>query len=188
MDPMFVAFDLDENTLQRLQQAVRDGRVKIKKEEDIPVEMAVPIHKTTYPLKGTINFVNNRVDPKTGTIKVKAIFPNPKPPVGPRVLTPGMFVRVRVPIGAARKSVMVPETALGTDQGNRFLYVVNDKNLAIRLEVTPGVLEDGFRVIEQVKGPDGNRGLRLDERVIVQGLQRVRPDMPVDPKAQKATK
>jgi membrane fusion protein, multidrug efflux system len=185
MDPMYVAVDIDENTMQRVQQAVRDGRIVMKtKDQEIPIEMGLPINKSAYPFKGTIDFFNNRIDPKTGTIKMKALFANPKPEIGPRVLTPGMFVRVRIPMGEPKKSLVVPESALGTDQGSRFLYVVNDKNQAVRLEATVGVLQDGFRVIEQVQGADNAkaRDLRPDERVIVKGLQRVRPGMTVDPK------
>jgi RND family efflux transporter MFP subunit len=185
MDPMYVAVDIDENTMQRVQQAVRDGRIVLKsKDKEIPIEMGLPINKSAYPFKGAIDFFNNRIDPKTGTIKMKAVFPNPKPEVGSRILTPGMFVRVRIPLGEPKKSLMVPESALGTDQGSRFLYVVNDKNQAVRLEATVGVLIDGLRVIEQVQGANDTkaRDLRPDERVIVKGLQRVRPGMTVDPK------
>jgi RND family efflux transporter MFP subunit len=183
VDPMDVSFDLDENTLQRLEQAVRDGRIKVDA-GNIPVEMGLPIHNSGYPLKGNIKFFNNQVDPKTGTIRVKAEFPNPKPPVGNRVLVPGMFVRLRVPIGDPRKELLVPESALGTDQGRRFLYTVNDKNVAIRLEATIGALQDGLRVIQdvQVPGDPKPRALRPDERVIVNGLLRVRAGITVDPK------
>jgi RND family efflux transporter MFP subunit len=184
VDPMNVSFDLDENTLERLQQAVRDGHIKAA-DGDIPVEMGLPIHKGSYPLKGAINFINNQVDPKTGTIKVKAQFANPKPENGPRVLTPGMFVRLRVPVGEARKALLVPESALGTDQGRKFLYTVSDKDTALRLEATVGPTQGSLRVIEQVQGPEdpAPRSLRADERVIVKGIQRVRTGAKVDAKS-----
>jgi RND family efflux transporter MFP subunit len=188
VDPMDAVFDLDENTLQRLQKAVRDGRIKVKEGAEIPVELGLHVDGSAYPFKGTINFVNNRVNPKSGTIRVKARFGNPKPDVGSRPLTAGMYARMRVPIGEPRTVWMVPESALGTDQGNRFLYVVDEQNKAVRLEVTAGSLEDGLREIENVKGPgDANlRSLRPDDRVIVQGLQRVRTGMTVDPKPVKS--
>jgi len=187
VDPMDAVFDLDENTLQRLQKDVREGRIKLKVEGEIPVEMGLNVDGSAFPFKGTVNFVNNRVDPKTGTIKVKARFPNPKPSVGSRPLTAGVFARIRVPIGEPRKGLMVPESALGTDQGNRYLYVVDGGSTAVRLEVKPGALEDGWREIEGVKVPaDADfRTLRLDEQVIVKGIQRVRPGMTVDAKATK---
>jgi membrane fusion protein, multidrug efflux system len=183
VDPMDAAFDLDENTLQGLQKDVREGRIKVKAEGEIPVEMGLSVDGIAFPFHGTINFVNNRVDPKTGTIRVKARFPNPKPAIGGRPLTAGVFARLRVPVGTPRKVLTVPESSLGTDQGSRYLFVIDDKNTAVRLEVKPGSLENGRREIISVKGPgDSNpRPLRADERVIVVGLQRVRPGMTVDP-------
>jgi multidrug efflux pump subunit AcrA (membrane-fusion protein) len=159
----------------------------VKVEGEIPVEMGLSVDGSAYPFKGAVNFVNNQVDPKTGTIKVKARFPNPKPAVGARPLTAGAFARIRVPIGESRKALMVPESALGLDQGNRYLYVVDEKNIAVRLDVNPGSLENGRREIISVKVPaDANpRPLRPDEMVIVKGLQRVRPGLTVDPQAAK---
>lgn len=184
VDPMAMSFDLDEVTFQRLQQAVREGRVETQGRDSIPVEMGLPIHGTAYPIQGIIRFVNNRVDPRTGTIRVKAEFPNPRPEVGTRVLTPGLFARARVPVGAPRKALLVPESALGMDQGRRFLYVVNERNWAARLEAEVGPLQDDLRVIEGVRGPgdEAHRGLRPDEQVVVVGIQRVRPGMTVVPK------
>src|SRR5262249_3299459 len=115
VDPMSASFEVDDNTFQRVQQDVREGKVKARNGIEIPVEMGLDIHKSAYPLKGTINFVNNQVDPKTGTIKVKADFPNPKPQVGERVLTPGLNARLRVPIGEPQKKLLIPEIALGSD-------------------------------------------------------------------------
>jgi membrane fusion protein, multidrug efflux system len=190
VDPMDAVFDLDENTLQRLQKDVREGRIKVKVEGGIPVvpvEMGLSVDGSAYPYNGTVNFVNNQVDPKTGTIKAKARFLNPKPAVGTRPLTAGAFARIRVPIGEARKALIVPESALGLDQGVRYLYVVDDKNIAVRLDVDQGSLENGRREIISVKGAaDAKpRPLRTDEKVIVKGLQRVRPGMTVDPQVTK---
>jgi multidrug efflux system membrane fusion protein len=188
VDPMDAEFNLDENTLQRLQKDVREGRIKLKPGDEIPVEMGLSVDATGYPYKGTINFVNNQVDPKTGTIKVKARFPNPKPAVGPRPLTAGAFARIRVPIGEARTVLVVPESSLGTDQGQRYLYIVDDSNVAVRLDVNAGSLENGFREIIGVKKPGADemsRPLQPNERVIVKGLQRVRPGMTVAPLATK---
>jgi multidrug efflux pump subunit AcrA (membrane-fusion protein) len=141
------------------------------------------IHSNQYPLKGQIVFVNNEADRKTGTIRVKAEFLNPKGPTGDRILTPGMFARVRVRIGEPVPSILVPDSALSSDMGTKFLYLVGDDNKARRGNVIFGGLEDGLRVIESVteEGKEP-RPLRTDERVIVTGIQRVRPGMTVDPK------
>ena len=92
-----------------------------------------------------------------------------------RMLSPGSFVRVRIPLGLPHKALLVPETAIGTDQGLKFLYVVDEQNKAVLRRVTVGAMhEDGLRVISD--------GLRPGDRVITVGLQRVRPGMTVKPR------
>jgi RND family efflux transporter MFP subunit len=185
VDPMSVSFDMDENTLQRLQKAEREGRiVGGRVAGEIPAEMGVAVHGTDYPLKGAIKFVNNRVDAKTGTIRIKAEFANPMPQKGARVLAPGMFAHVRVPIGQARKALLIPDAAILSDQGVTYALALGDQNKATRLDVEGGSVVDGYRVIESVRGPGETkwRPVRPDEKFIVSGLQRVRADMPVDPK------
>ena len=81
-----------------------------------------------YPHEGTIDFLENRVNPATGTIRVRGTFPNPRPAVGERVIESGLFARVRVPIGKPKHALLVTDRAIGTDQGRKFVYVVNDKN------------------------------------------------------------
>jgi RND family efflux transporter MFP subunit len=183
VDPMDVAFNVDENTFQRLRKEVREGRIKVTAGDVIPVEMGLSVDGSAYPYKGTVNFIDNEVNTKTGTTKVKARFANPKPAVGSRPLNAGEFARIRVPIGEPRKVIMVPESALGTDQGQRYLYVVDDNNAAVRLDVNEGSLENRLREIIGVKKPadDKYRALKDNERVIVKGLQRVRPGMTVEP-------
>jgi len=176
VDPMQVAFDMDENTLQRLQQAVRDGKLKSQDELAVPVEIGLPIHNGQYPVAGTLRFVDNKVDSKTGTIRLKAECPNPKPENGGRLLTPGMFVRLRIPIGDPRTAMMVPESALGSDQGTRYLFVVGEDNKATRLNVQAGLQQGDLREIlsVQIPGKTESRSLQTTDRVIVRGLQRVR--------------
>jgi membrane fusion protein, multidrug efflux system len=187
VDPIDVAFDVDENTIQRLEQAVRDGKIKLSKEGAIPVEAGLAVHGDAYPLAGQINFLNNTVDPRTGTLRVKATFPNPKPPVGPRVMTPGNYVRVRVPIGAPSRAMLVPEVAIQSDLGNAYLVGVGADNKVVRLDAVLGSRQRELRVIESVRSEadPAPRALRADERIIVGGLQRVRPGITVDPKTKK---
>jgi len=186
-EKMDVAFDVDENTLQRIQQAVRDGKIKPPAPGEIPAEAGVAVHGTAYPLKGLINFSDNKVDTKTGTIRMKARFDNPKPTSGQRLLTAGMYCRIRVPIGEPVKSMMVPDSAFGSDQGIRHLYVVGAENKAIRMDAATGQLEGDLRVVVSVEVPgEGKpRPLSLEDKVIVSGIQRVRPGMVVDPKPAK---
>ena len=184
VDPIAVGFDVNENTFLRVQQAVREGRIGEMKAGEIPVELGLNLHGTDYPIRGVIDFVNNRIDPKTGTIRLKAQFKNPKPSRGERVLASGIFVRLRVPIGQPRKAQLVPDSALGSDQGRKFLYTVNDKNEAVRLESTTGILQNGLRVIESVQSlaDKSPRPLRADEKIIIRGIQRVLPGAVVVPK------
>jgi RND family efflux transporter MFP subunit len=132
-----------------------------------------------FPHPGVLHFVDNQVDPLTGTLRVRGIFRNPG-----KFLSPGMFVRVRVPIGPPHPATLVPERALGTDQGQKFLYVVNDKKEIVYRRVKVGRLqEDGLRVIE--RGDKAGEGLAPGEWVVVNGLQRVRPGAQVEPKPEE---
>lgn len=188
VERMDMAFDVDEITLQRIQQSIRDGKLKLAKDGRVPVEMAIAIHGDQFPMKGEIYFINNQVDPKTGTIRMKAEFPNPKSAEGGRVLTSGMFGRVRLRLGDPVNSIIVPDVAIASDQGTKYIYAIGADNKAVRLNVTLGVMEEGMRVIESVQGPDDKqpRPLKSDERIIINGIQRVRPGMKVDPKAPAA--
>ncbi|MFM8723734.1 MAG: efflux RND transporter periplasmic adaptor subunit, partial [Planctomycetaceae bacterium] len=176
VDPLQVAFDLDENTLQRLQQAMREGRLPAPQELAVPITAGLAVHNGDYPLAGIVRFVNNQVDAATGTIRLKAEFANPKIDPGGRVLSVGMFVRVRVPIGTPRPALLVPESALASEQGQRYLYVVDEQKLAVRLNVEPGLQSGSLREVVRAWTPGSadNRGLQPGDKVIVRGLQRVR--------------
>lgn len=170
IDPIYVYFDVDERTLLRLRRYTESGRTD--GEQGVKVLMGLA-DEEGYPHVGTVNFLDNKLDPSTGTLQVRGIFKNPK-----HILSPGLFVRVRLPIGEAYQAIMVAEAALGTDQGQKFVYVVDAENKAQYRRVEVGKLQNGRRAILQ--------GLALDERVVVSGLQRVRPGAVVDPKIQTA--
>lgn len=121
-----------------------------------------------YPFKGRIDFIDNRIDAATGTIQVRGVFPNPK-----HQILPGLFARVRIPIGTTSGALLVPDSALGQDQQGRFLLVANPDNITEYRPVTIGNIVDGMRVIES--------GLKGDERVIVNGIQKARPGAPTSP-------
>lgn len=184
VDPIQVSFDMDENTLQRLQLAIREGRLKPAKQGEVPVQLGIAIDENRYPHQGVIKFINNTIDPKTGTIRLKAEFPNPKGTGDTRVLAPGMFARVRIPLGEPTKKWLVPDAAIGSDQGTKYLYLVGPENKAMRVDVNAGVLDGTNRVIESVQavGEAQSRPLTASDVVIVNGLQRVRPGAPVEPK------
>jgi multidrug efflux system membrane fusion protein len=200
VDKMDIAFDVDENTFQTLENAIKTGKIKLP--DKIPCEAGLAIHGKEFPLKGWIIFADNKFDEKTGTRRMKARFDNPKIEIKSaaddpksneekkqtRLLVAGMYARVRVPIGEPVKSMLVPESALASDQGMPFLYLVGDDKKTTRYNATLGVQDGEFRVIESIVIPgEGNkpRPLTLADKVIINGIMRVRPGMVVDPQPPK---
>lgn len=173
LDPIYAYFDVDERTLLRIRTAINTGRMKLRQPGEIPVLMGVQ-GETGYPHEGFVNFINNKVDPYTGTITLRGKFDNPKPEKGLRVLSPGLFVRVRIPLGEPHDALLVTDRAVGTDQGLKYLYVVDAQNKVQYRRVTLGPLEDdGLRVISE--------GLEPNDLVAISGLQQIRPRMEVKP-------
>ena len=168
VDPMYAYFDVDERTVLRIRQLIREGKAKSAGETKWPVALALATEEG-FPHQGTINFEDNQVNPKTGTLRVRGVFPNKD-----EALSPGFFARVRVPIGQAHQALLVSDRAIDTDQGEKVLYIVNKKNEVVSRPVRLGALHDGLR---EIKG-----GLMPGESVIVNGLQQVRPGVTVEPK------
>ncbi len=205
-DPMYAYFDLDEPTLLRIRTAIKEGKIQWSDEENVPVFMGLQ-GEEGYPHRGTIDFMNNAVNPSTGTIATRGVFENPplvkkeapsaptavstttapnssspnagsrRPPKTQRLLSPGMFVRIRLPIGKPHKALLVADKALGSDQGLKYLYVVGPDHKAEYRRVTTGPLqEDGLRVIEG--------GITADDWVVTGSIQQVRSKMELRPDQQ----
>jgi membrane fusion protein, multidrug efflux system len=174
VDPMYAYFDMDEPTLLRLNQAADEGRIKlVKGRAQLPVYLGLQ-GETGYPHRGSFNFINNIVNPSTGTIATRGVFPNPDKREGVRLLVPGMFVRIRLPIGAAHPGLLVIDRAVGSDQGLPFAYVIDkDHKIQYRRVTTGPLQDDGLRVILS--------GLQSNDWVVTGGLQQVRPQMEVSP-------
>lgn len=168
LDPIYVYFDMDERTVLKLKRLLRQGRIKSARETQVKVEIALA-DETEFTHVGTVNFVDNQIDAATGTLRFRAEIDNED-----RFFTPGLFVRLRFPIGDPHPALLVPEESLGTDQGERFVYVVSAENEIEYRQVTTGLLINSMRVISE--------GVQTGERVVVTGLQRVRPGMQVTPK------
>jgi len=177
IDPMYAYFDIDEPTVLRIQKMVRDGVIKSHNLHEVEVRMGLADDvDRQFPLRGTLDFVSNTLDPQTGTMSVRGVFANPyQRPGPPPRLTPGLFVRVRVRVGPAHRALLVNEKALGTDQGQKFVYVVEEGNKVGYRRVKLGQVFDGLQAIEE--------GLTPQDRVVVNGLQRVRPGMEVHAEA-----
>lgn len=171
VDPMYAYFEMDEPTLLRIRRAANEGRIKFDEDEmTMPVLMGLQ-GEEGFPQKGTVNFINNQVNPTTGSILVRGVFPNPAPKGGQRLLTPGMFVRIRLPIGEPHPARLVIDRAVSSDQGLKYVYVLDAENKVQYRRVTTGPLqEDGLRVIEQ--------GLEANDWVVVGALQQIRPRLP----------
>jgi RND family efflux transporter MFP subunit len=167
VDPMYAYYDVDERTVQRVSQLIREGKVKWTSNTEWPVSLGLATEEG-FPHQGTVNFVDNQVNPKTGTLRVRGVFPNKD-----QSLSPGFFARVRVPMGPPHQALLVSDRALDSDQGQKILFVVNDKNEVVSRAIRVGALHDGLRAIED--------GLKAGERVIVNGLQLVRPGITVEP-------
>jgi multidrug efflux system membrane fusion protein len=174
LDPMYAYFDMDEPTLLRIKRAVNEGKIKPSaKESDVPVLMGLQ-GEDGYQHKGYFNFINNQINPTTGSISVRGVFENKKPKGGTRLLVPGMFVRIRLPIGQPHTALLVIDRAIASDQGLKYLYVVDKDNKVQYRRIKTGALqEDGLRVIEE--------GVNADERVVVGALQQLRPRMQIQP-------
>src|ERR1043166_4765108 len=129
--------------------------------------------ETGFPHKGYMDFVDNRVDPNTGTLRARGVFPN-----ADNSLSPGFFARLRIPGSGKYPALLIPDRALGSDQSQKFVYVVNAEKKVEFRAVTVGPIIDGLRVVKE--------GLKPGEQIIVEGVLRVRPGVVVDAKPPEA--
>lgn len=175
LDEVYATFDIDERTVMRVRNLIRKGSVTSSRVQPLMVQIALA-DDDDFTLRGQVVFADNQIDPGTGTLRVRASIANPKLTTSPwYMLSPGQFVRVRLPIGSPRDAILVPEKAIGSDQGQRFVFVVNAENVVERRNVRVGQQYGTSRVIEDgVVAPS--------DRVIVEGLLRVRPGAEVNPK------
>ena len=175
LDPMYLYFDIDERTVLKVRGLVREGKLPSRDQGAVVPILAALADEEGFPHKGVINFSDNKVNPKTGTLRVRGVIENPVVKGKSfRQLSPGLFARVRLPLSEPHRALLVSERAIDTDQGQKILYVVDDKNDGLIGPVRLGKIHDGLRAIED--------GLKPGERVIVVGLQQVRPGAVVEPK------
>jgi len=176
-DPIYAYFNLNENDLLRVMAMYRERITQkgIHPDTDPSSKAEIPLflglsNEEGYPHGGIVDFAESGVDPTTGTMQVRGLFPNPG---SPGVLIPGLFARLRLPIDIHENALLVTERAIGADQSGTYLLIVNNDNKVEKRMIRQGQLVDGLRVIEE--------GLQPGEMVIVKGLQRARPDARVDP-------
>jgi membrane fusion protein, multidrug efflux system len=167
LDRVYVDFFADEHTYLRYEAMARSGELQSSREQSTAVRVGL-ISDAGYPHRGRVTFVDNRFDPRTGTILIRAELDN-----GERTFVPGMFARVQLPGSGSFPAILIDEKAVLTDQDRRYIYVVDDTGRAMRKDVVLGRAVNGLRVVQS--------GLSPGDRVVVNGVQRIFfPGMPVE--------
>ncbi len=170
--PIYAYVDIDERSLLRYlrqytaNQAANISEVRSLRDQNIPCYLQLGDEKG-FPHVGTLDFIENRVDAATGTIRVRAIFEN-----ADGLLTGGLFVRLRVPVSEPYDAIMVPEQSIATDQGSKYVWVIDADKKPQRRVVELGNLRGEWRIVKS--------GVQAGEQVVFRGLQRVRPNVAVD--------
>ena len=161
VDPIYAAFNADEDVVARALRSLPGGADAMTEIQNIPVEMDAGTSDGTY-VPGKLQLIDNQVDPRTGTVRMRAVFDNPN-----GRLMPGQFARLRMGTAKSQPSILVNDRAVGTDQGKKFVMVVGPDDKAAYRVVTLGQAVDGLRVVSS--------GLTAGERIVVNGLHRIRP-------------
>jgi multidrug efflux system membrane fusion protein len=172
LDPLYCYGSADERAILKYIRLSKEGKRTSARDKEIPAEMGLA-DESGFPHKGHMDFVDNRVDPNTGTLRARGVFTN-----ADHSLSPGFFARLRIPGSGQYPALLIPDRALGSDQSQKFVYVVNAEKKVEFRPVQTGPLIDGLRVVKE--------GLKPGEQVIVEGLMRVRPGVTVDPKPPEA--
>lgn len=168
VDPMHAYADLDENTLLRVQSLLAKKQLKLDDQGRIPVELQLA-DEQDFPHHGWFESLDNRVQSGTGSIVLRAIIPNSS-----GRLLPGMFARIRIPLSAEQDTIVIPEMAIKTDQGQKYVYVIDEKSCAQYRLVTLGPTRGMNRIIRS--------GLKEGDTIVVNGLAKIfMPGMPVAP-------
>ena len=167
LDPIHAYFEANERAHLKYVRLSRSGERPSSREVQNPVYLRLA-DEEGFPHRGHMDFVDNRLDPNTGTMTGRAIFPNPD-----RVLTPGLFGRVRIPGSGVHEALLIPDAAIGSDQTEKYVYVLNEDNSIGYRKIVTGPLVHGLRVVRE--------GLQPEERIVVVGLMRIYPGIKVTP-------
>jgi multidrug efflux system membrane fusion protein len=167
VDPVYVYADIDENSLLRFNNLAQARKLETNGDGRVPVQLQLS-DEQEFPHNGYVESFDNRLDANTGSILLRAVFPNPQG----RIM-PGLFARIRVPLSERHSALLVSESAIGTDQAQKFVLTLSPTNTVVYRAVKLGPLVNNQRVIRS--------GLEPGEKIVVNGLQRVRPGMPVTP-------
>ena len=173
VDPVYVHADVDEDTLLKFNALAQAKKLETNGDGKIPVELQLADEKD-FPHQGHIESFDNRLDPNTGSILLRAVFPN-----GDGRIVPGLFARIRVPLSERHQALLVAERAIGTDQAQKYVLTLTSTNTVAYQSVELGPVVEGKRIVRS--------GLEPGQQIVVNGLQRVRPGMPVTPQEELAS-
>ena len=168
LDPVYVYFDADERTYLKYAGLARDGTRPSSRDARTPIYLGLIDEDGQFPHKGYVDFVDNTVNPETGTIRARAVFSNKD-----HAFTPGLFARLKLEGSGQYRATLVVDRAVGTDQDKKFVLVLKPDSTVDYRSVQLGRLVDGLRVVSS--------GLKQGDEVVINGLQRVRPGMKVTP-------
>jgi len=170
MNPIYAYFNVNERDVARYLKRVAEkegSKRKLVPKKTVLVELALATEKG-YPHKGKLDYVDNRVDPNTGTLQARAVFPNDN-----LTIVPGFFAKIQIPDRVIKNALLIPQRAIGLDQVGRYVYVVGPDNKVERKDIKTGPMLGTLRVVK--------KGLKKDNRVIVEGILRSRPGEKVQP-------
>jgi RND family efflux transporter MFP subunit len=167
LDPIYCYFDVDERSALKYRELARQGKRESALFNSIPAQMALA-NETGFPHEGKIDFVDNEISALTGSIKARGVFDNKD-----RLMSPGFFSRLRIPGSGEYEAMLIRDSAIGSDQGRSFVYVVDSDGKATQRTVATGPLEDGLRIVRE--------GLKPEDRVVINGIMSIRPGANVKP-------
>jgi RND family efflux transporter MFP subunit len=167
LDPIYAYFEADEGSVLKYNRLAREGQRPSSREHANPVHVGLA-DEPGFPHDGVMDFVDNQIDRGTGTVVARAVLPNPD-----LSLLPGLFARLQLPGSGTYRATLIPDEAVGTDQSQKFVWVIDAENKAQYRTVKVGPMIDGLRVVREGLGPE--------DRIVVAGIQRVRPGLVVDP-------
>ncbi|MGO8697340.1 MAG: efflux RND transporter periplasmic adaptor subunit [Limisphaerales bacterium] len=172
VNPVYVYADIDEDSLLKFNALVQAKKIETNGDGQTPIDLQLA-DETGFPHRGHIESFDNRVDPNTGSILLRAVFSNDDGRI-----VPGLFARIRVPVSERHPALLVSERAIGTDQAQKYVLTLTASNTVAYSAVKLGPAVDGRRIVRS--------GLLAGEKIIVNGMERIRPGMPVTPQEQVA--
>ena len=172
VNPVYVYVDIDEASLLKFNELTSENKLDLTADGKVPVELQLA-DESNFPHKGSVESFDNQLDADTGSILMRAVFANDDGRI-----VPGLFARIRLPLSERHPALLVDDRAIGTDQANKFVLALSASNTVQYQAVELGPLIDGKRVVRS--------GLLAGEKIVVNGMARVRPGMPVTPEDESA--